>query len=318
MQCFFSVIPVVYLIKGHLEKWLDAKDRDPRPAAVAKKFLVLLDQHFPECGADDRLLSFATLLHPYYRGHMLRPVKAYDRTIEMLVDYHPSTLDWRREQARLHQMQPEGCDDIDRIIMEEIRKASSVSVGLKLHRLSESTIDVYSKLFGTIVHTRLNSNPTSFFLFQTSPIEIELKKFGTMAMPDEMRNVDVFQWWKKNKAALPKLEEVAREVFSMPGIMPDATNFSTAADLKATQMINYCHINWDEAEIHGWDLNRELLLNKNPGITGKDLETALAQASSSSSTPTSGGPSAMDDDQDPGDQGGEGEGEGEGGPEANP
>ena len=139
-----------------------------------------------------------------------------------------------------------------------------------------------------------------------------------MAMPDGMRNVDVFQWWKKNKAALPKLEEIAREVFSMPGIMPDATNFSTAADLKATQMINYCHINWDEAEIHGWDLNRELLLNKNPGITGKDLETALAQASSSSSTPTSGGPSAMDDDQDPGDQGGEGEGEGEGGPEANP
>lgn len=129
VQFFFSVIPAIFLIKGHLSKWLDAKDRDPRPAAVAKRFLVLLDQHFPECGAEDRLLSFATLLHPYYRGHMLKPVKAYDRTIEMLVDYHPSTLEWRREQARLHQIQPDDRDDIDRIIMEEIRKASSSSVG---------------------------------------------------------------------------------------------------------------------------------------------------------------------------------------------
>lgn len=310
---------MVFLIRGHLSKWLDAKDRDPRPAAVAKKFLVLLDQHFPECGADDRLLSFATLLHPYYRGHMLKPVKAYDRTIEMLVDYHPSTLEWRREQASFHQIEPDDSDDIDRIIMEEIRKASSSSVGLKQHRLSESTINFYSKVFDTIVQTRLNSNSTSFYLFQSSPIEIELKNFGTMAMPDGMRNVDVFQWWKKNKAALPKLEEVAREVFSMPGIMPDATNFNTAADVKATQMINYCHINWDEAEIHGWDLNRELLLNKNPGITETQLETALAQVASSSPA-TSGGASAMDHDaaQDPGDQVGEGEGEGEGGPQANP
>ena len=162
MQCFFSVIPVVYLIKGHLEKWLDAKDRDPRPAAVAKKFLVLLDQHFPECGADDRLLSFATLLHPYYRGHMLKPVKAYDRTIEMLVDYHPSTLEWRREQASFHQIEPDDSDDIDRIIMEEIRKASSSSVGLKQHRLSESTINFYSKVFR---HDRSNSTQLELNLF---------------------------------------------------------------------------------------------------------------------------------------------------------
>ena len=147
-----------------------------------------------------------------------------------------------------------------------------------------------------------------------------------MAMPEEFRTVNVLQWWKKNRAALPMLAEVAREVFSMPGIMPNTSNFSTSADVEATQMINYCHFNWDEAEIHGWDLNRELLLNKNPGITGKELEAALAQieADKRSPPPVPSGSGAMDvdTDQDEGDQApeneGEGEGEGEGGSQVNP
>ena len=145
VQCFFLVVAVVYTIKDRLSKWLDAKLRDPRPAAVAKEFLRLLEIHFPNCGADDRLLSLATLLHPYYRGHMLKPVKAYDQTVKRLVDYHPSTVEWRREQARLNQIEPEGRDDIDRLILEEIRKASSKSVGSKQHRLSDFAICVSSK-----------------------------------------------------------------------------------------------------------------------------------------------------------------------------
>ena len=91
-------------------------------------------------------------------------------------------------------------------------------------------------------------------------------------------------------------------------------------------MINYCHFNWEETEIHGWDLNRELLVHKNPGITRKELEAALAQieADKSSPPPVPSGSGAMDvdTDQDEGDQApeneGEGEGEGEGGSQVNP
>lgn len=119
---------VVYIIKDHINKWLDAKDRDPRPAAVAKKFILLLDEFFENSGAEDRLLCLANMLHPFYKGHMLKLVNAYERTVEDLVDSHPSTVDWGAEQARLLQIELEGRDEIDRYVIEEARKASFNSV----------------------------------------------------------------------------------------------------------------------------------------------------------------------------------------------
>lgn len=137
-----------------------------------------------------------------------------------------------------------------------------------------------------------------------SPIAAELEMFGQMPMPDDFRQVNLFSWWKKHKAKLPKLSEVAREVFSMPGLMPEAGFLKTAGDVEATHMVNYCYYNWDETEYHAWDLNHELLELKKPGITKKALETALAEIEDDehSPPPTASGSGKMnvDDDDDGG------------------
>lgn len=111
------------------------------------------------------------------------------------------------------------------------------------------------------------------------------------------------------------LAELAREVLSMPGVMP-RTEFQTGTDVASTEMFNYCNFNWDEAEVHAWDLSTEMLEQKSAKkayITKKALEEALAKVSAPSEPIPSRSDIEMEDEQEGGaDQAPEGQDELEG------
>ena len=150
-----------------------------------------------------------------------------------------------------------------------------------------------------LVKAPITSNDLSF---QKSPIEVELDIFRGLIPPAEKKDVDVLKWWKENQASCPMLAELAREVLSMPGVMP-RTEFQTGTDVASTEMFNYCNFNWDEAEVHAWDLNTELLEQKSAKkafITKKTLEEALAKVSATSKPIPSRSDMDIDDDQEGG------------------
>lgn len=151
--------------------------------------------------------------------------------------------------------------------------------------------------------------------FQKAPIEVEFDIFRGLPLPAENKDTDVLKWWKENKASCPMLAELAREVLSMPGVMP-RTEFQTGTDVASTEMFNYCNFNWDEAEVHAWDLSTEMLEQKSAKkayITKKALEEALAKVSAPSEPIPSRSDIEMEDEQEGGaDQAPEGQDELEG------
>ena len=112
----------------------------------------------------------------------------------------------------------------------------------------------------------------------------------------------MIKWWKANHTKCPLVAELAREVLAMPGMMPK-TKFQTGTDVTSTEMINYCNFNWDESEVHAWDLNAELLEHKSAKkalITKKTLEEALAKVLATSKPIPSRSDMDIDDDQEGG------------------
>lgn len=116
--------------------WLEKKKRDARIETVAKEFLKALEIEFPNNGTTDRMLCLANLLHPFYRGHPLKLVDNVEtETIQYMVDSHNTTMDWRKQQAELQQVDLEDRDDMDRYVFEQSQKTAGVSVSSQLDRL---------------------------------------------------------------------------------------------------------------------------------------------------------------------------------------
>jgi hypothetical protein len=130
-----------------------------------------IEKRFPGCGTDNYLRCVGHLLHPYYRGSILKKFSKYQTTVDRMVQEHPSTAEFAR-QSDLAAVVDLDLDDPMEIAMAE--------------------------------------NPREEEEVTTAPLMAEIERYIKMLMPEEKAAVDVLGWWKANAAQLPLLSEVAR------------------------------------------------------------------------------------------------------------
>ena len=119
-------------MRENIVKWSQGKKRDPRMEAVAKEFIRNLEIEFPNNGTDDRWLCLANLLHPFFKGYPLRMLNAEKKTIQDMIDRHPTTIDWQQQQADLRQMDLAGNDEMEHFVLTQSQEDANVSVRLQL------------------------------------------------------------------------------------------------------------------------------------------------------------------------------------------
>jgi hypothetical protein len=131
-----------------------------------------IDRRFPACGTDNHLRCVGLLLHPYYRGTILKKfIKLYP-TIDKMVADHPSTAEFARQSNLDRDLVSGDTEDPMEIAMAEYpREEEEVT---------------------------------------TAPLMAEIERYLKMVVPPEKAEVDVLQWWKTNAAQLPLLSEEAR------------------------------------------------------------------------------------------------------------
>ena len=133
--------------------------------------------------------NLAHMLHPHYRGHLLKKSGRYDELKEHLINEHPTT-------AEFHQKQQDN----------ERQKDTQIPV------LSDSD-DCDLLLVDDFDPNQSQDRNTS----QCMPdIERELTVFNAMPPVPTGNNVDVLLWWKNQQASLPLLAQLARDVYCIP------------------------------------------------------------------------------------------------------
>jgi len=136
-----------------------------------------LDKRFPENGTNNYLMSVAHLLHPYYKGSILRMNKCFTETLNKLTDQHPSTSEFISRNIATQQAAALVNDPLE-LAMAADRGPEEIQV--------------------------------------TAPLKAEYERFYKMICPPEKGEVNVLTWWKENANQFPILSECARMYLSIP------------------------------------------------------------------------------------------------------
>ena len=61
-------------------------------------FEAQLDQRFAQRGADHKPYAMGHLLHPFYKGELLKKLNRYDHYVSEMIDRHPTTIEHLNKQ----------------------------------------------------------------------------------------------------------------------------------------------------------------------------------------------------------------------------
>lgn len=124
----------LYSLNKFLRKYQEKVENHPEKEAIIKFCKVLADQmasdkRFNGIGQHNELYALAHLLHPQYRGVLLRGHHLYDDFIAKIISEHPTTVDYYRKQRDSQQetqMLDDDSDDLDNLdaIMKEQNRAN--------------------------------------------------------------------------------------------------------------------------------------------------------------------------------------------------
>jgi len=137
-----------------------------------------LDDRFPSSGSENEFTCIGHLLHPYYRGSLLKRYGKFDDVVDKMVDDHTSTIEFT-EQSRLNQAMISESEDPMEIAMAEEHAQSG--------------------------------NDT-----KTPPLRGEIERYLKMVPPPEKGDVDILNWWKSHANQFPLLSEEARKYLAIP------------------------------------------------------------------------------------------------------
>lgn len=202
---------------------------------LASELKKQIETEWPNCGANERLIRISHVLHPYYKGQLLKKFKMYDSTLEEIIDSHPSTSDFRSRAAT-----------------------------------SEASRDMFdSELLDPADQLLLDLSDKEPNIVEKSPLEIEIAAYMSMPRPQEKGKVDVLTWWREHQTSLPLLAGVARKILAVPASSASSERMFSAAgnivtaerynlDPKTTEMLTFCQQNWQKLRCHSWSLDKEL------------------------------------------------------------
>lgn len=151
-------------------------------------------QRFNDKGKNTYFYALGHLLHPYYKGRLLRDYKIYDEVVAKMIDEHPSTVDFYKKQ-------------------KETQQGTQTSPSL----LEDDDDDVMN-LDSVLPEVEVEANTS----LNIPELEREMKTYNNLPPCEEKHKVDVLQWWKKHARSIPLLSQIARDTLCIP--MASATS----------------------------------------------------------------------------------------------
>jgi len=205
---------------------------------LARDLVKALDKQWPNAGSEEDLIRKAHFLHPYYKGLLLKKYNKYESTKLELIDSHPTTVAFTREQEAARRATPE------LISTEEMDPADQLLMDLS----DPSQADQ-----GT----------------QKSPLEIEMATYLALPRPVDKAKVDVLAWWRDHAKTLPLMSSIAKGLLAIPASSASSERCFSAAgnivtaqrynlDPETTMKLTFCQQNWAKLQKHNWSLDKEL------------------------------------------------------------
>jgi len=171
----------------------------------------------------------------------LKSYNKYDSTKKEIIESHPSTVAFsRNQQAATQRGTPELISTED----------------LELDPADQMLMDL--------------SDPNQADEgSQKPPLEIEMATYLALPRPVDKAKVDVLAWWRANAATLPLLSQVARGILAIPASSASSERCFSAAgnictaqrynlDPKTTMKLTFCQQNWSKLQKHNWSLDQEV------------------------------------------------------------
>lgn len=96
-----STMTMVLTDLVNIHHWCDQKKEISSNQAIKQlvtKIKELLDAEFPFCGSQEKMIRQAHMLHPYYKGLLLKKFEKFDFTKQEMINEHQSTSDFLHKQ----------------------------------------------------------------------------------------------------------------------------------------------------------------------------------------------------------------------------
>jgi hypothetical protein len=181
------------------------------------------------CGSDIAILRVGHLLHPHYRGALLKKLNLYNPTIAELVENHPTTQTFRENSVHTDTLDENSSEEFDVIdqVMQEM---------LDHNKLEEAK----------------------------PQLEQEFEKFQTMERKTTDKTIDPLLWWKNRQSELPLLSRLARSYLCIPMSSSSSERlFSAAGNIvtptrynlepETITALSFCQQNMSRVKVHKWE-----------------------------------------------------------------
>nr|XP_047126646.1 uncharacterized protein LOC105850668 [Hydra vulgaris] len=181
------MLTMLYKTDNFLHDHIDMENRE-----IVNAFCKKLSEHlhlatqFNEHGRYNQHYALGNLLHPYFRGYMLRHYGIFEEFTRKVINDHPSSdavsISKKNNHKAAQVKMPVGVDECDDLQNIEIDQ------GNNNHTISQNVPE----------------------------IEREFESFHAMPRVEEKHKVDVLKWWKKHASTLPLLAQLARNLLCIP------------------------------------------------------------------------------------------------------
>jgi len=78
------VIASVTAMNNWIDRWSSDKDKRPEALALAKEFASESERVWPNSGTEEHHFTEAVILHPYFKGYILKKLGVYEEVVDRL------------------------------------------------------------------------------------------------------------------------------------------------------------------------------------------------------------------------------------------
>jgi hypothetical protein len=141
-----------------------------------------INKTFPQFGGTTKVYAMAHLLHPRYRGIILKGLKPswFEASCAALINDHESTQ----------------------------KHYADLEVAKKKILKTKAAVDPQVDPLDALLLSQSYHSADSKDIVPPPPLEVELKDFFNIEVPSN--TVDILEWWALKKEQLPKLADCAR------------------------------------------------------------------------------------------------------------
>lgn len=203
-----------------------------------------LETEFPDYGGHDDLISLGHVLHPFFRGALLKRCQRFDEAIKSIVESHPSTADYKAKKQ--DQENAKSQDLFDDVCIDDLNDAELLCMQLEKEEQEEYGAEVDD----------------------IPPIQEEIDRYLRLPKPEEKGKVDILKWWQDHEKILPILSHFAKGILAIPASSASSERTFSAAgnivtaqrynlDPKTTQILTWCQQNWKVLNKVSWNVQDE-------------------------------------------------------------